>query len=105
MKITPTEDRIVIDPVQLTEEKRGLLFIPSTAQEVPTLGKVRLVGPGRYENGQFVPMRIKVGQHVLFAKFSGTIVNIHGTELKIIHEPDVLAIVDMEGDEARIVDG
>jgi chaperonin GroES len=91
LKIQPLEDRVVIFPDDETETMRGGLYIPDTAKEKPTQGEVLAVGPGRVEKGQRVPMDLKVGDKVLYGKYSGTNITLDGEEVVIIKASDVLA--------------
>jgi len=86
---TPFEDRVVIVPSEDTETMRGGLYIPDTAKEKPTQGEVIAVGPGRMEKGVRVPMEVKVGDKVLYGKYSGQNVTIDGTEVVICKVSDL----------------
>jgi chaperonin GroES len=90
-KIQPLEDRVVILPAEEAESMRGGLYIPDTAKEKPTQGEVVAVGPGRIEKGTRVPIDIKVGDQVIYGKYSGTPYTIDGEEYVIIKASDVLA--------------
>jgi len=90
-RITPLEDRVVILPSDETESMRGGLYIPDTAKEKPTQGEVIAVGPGRYEKGVRVPLDLKVGDTVLYGKYSGTAFTIDGDEVMIVKASEVLA--------------
>ena len=90
-KITPLEDRVVILPTDEAETMRGGLYIPDTAKEKPTQGEVIAVGPGRFEKGARVPVDLKVGDKVIYGKYSGTPYTIDGDEVMIIKASDVLA--------------
>lgn len=90
-KIQPLEDRVVIMPDEEGETMRGGLYIPDTAKEKPTQGEVIAVGPGRFEKGARVPMDLKVGDKVLYGKYSGTNITLGGDEVVIIKASDVLA--------------
>ncbi len=90
-KITPLEDRVVIMPTDEAESMRGGLYIPDTAKEKPTQGEVLAVGPGRFEKGARVPLDLKVGDTVIYGKYSGTAFTIDGKEVMIIKASDVLA--------------
>ena len=92
-KVTPLADRVVIKALEETEQTRGGLFIPDTAKEKPQQGEVVAVGPGKYEDGKLVPMGVKVGDKVLYGKYSGTEVTIDGDALLILRESDVLAVI------------
>jgi chaperonin GroES len=91
LKIYPLEDRVVIAPADEAESMRGGLYIPDTAKEKPTQGEVIAVGPGRYERGARVPVDVKVGDQVIYGKYSGTIYTHEGEEYVIIKSGDVLA--------------
>jgi chaperonin GroES len=89
--IQPLEDRVVIMPSDDTEEMRGGLYIPDTAKEKPTQGKVIAVGPGRVEKGERVPMDVAVGDRVIYGKYSGTQFQLGDDEVIIIKTSDILA--------------
>ena len=91
IKIQPLEDRVVIMPSDEAEAMRGGLYIPDTAKEKPTQGEVIAVGPGRYEKGERVPVDLKVGDKVIYGKYSGTPFTVEGDEVIIIKAGDVLA--------------
>ncbi len=95
VKVQPLSDRVVVEPLEETEEMRGGLYIPDTAKEKPQQGTVIAVGPGRIsDEGERIPVELKEGQRVLYGKYSGTEVTIDGQDLLIIKESDVLAIID-----------
>jgi chaperonin GroES len=91
LKIHPLEDRVVIAPADETESMRGGLYIPDTAKAKPTQGEVIAVGPGRFEKGARVPVDVKVGDLVIYGKYSGTPYTFDGDEYVIIKASDVLA--------------
>ena len=93
-KVAPLSDRVVVKAMEETEQMRGGLYIPDTAKEKPQQGEVIAVGPGRTEDGKRVPMEVKAGDKVLYGKYSGTEVTIDGTQLLILRESDILAIVN-----------
>jgi chaperonin GroES len=93
MKVNPLADRVVIRPLEEAEQMRGGLYIPDTAKEKPQQGEIVAVGPGRFEKSERVPMELKVGQRVLYGKYSGTEVTIEDEEYLIIKESDVLAVI------------
>jgi len=93
VKIQPLADRVVIKPLEETEQMKGGLYIPDTAKEKPMQGEIIAVGAGRVEKGDRVPMELKVGNKVLFGKYSGTEVKLDDEELLIIKESDVLAVI------------
>jgi chaperonin GroES len=85
----PFEDRVVILPSEEMETMRGGLYIPDTAKEKPTQGEVIAVGPGRIEKGDRIPMEVRVGDKVIYGKYSGQNVTIDGTEVVIIKVTDL----------------
>ncbi|MFN8651051.1 MAG: co-chaperone GroES [Gemmatimonadales bacterium] len=91
LKIQPLEDRVVIIPDDEGETMRGGLYIPDTAKEKPTQGEILAVGPGRVEKGERVPVDVKVGDKVLYGKYSGTNITIEGEEVVILKVSDILA--------------
>lgn len=91
LKILPLADRVAIRPMEETREMRGGLYIPDTAKEKPIQGEVIAVGPGRREKGEAVPMELKVGDRVVYGKYSGTQVELEGEEIILIKEADVIA--------------
>jgi len=93
VKIGPLVDRLVIRSLEDPEQTRGGLFIPETAKEKPQRGEIVAVGPGRFDEGKRVPMDVKVGDKVLYGKYSGTEVAIDGEQLLILRESDVLAVI------------
>jgi len=95
VSITPMADRVVVEPIEETEEMRGGLYIPDTAKEKPQQGSVMAVGPGRLnDDGERIPMEVKTGDRVLYGKYAGTEVTIEGNTYLIVKEGDVLAIFD-----------
>jgi chaperonin GroES len=92
-KVSPLADRVVIKAMEESEQMRGGLYIPDTAKEKPQQGEIIAVGPGKYEDGKLVPMGVKVGDKVLYGKYSGTEVTIEGDALLILRESDVLAVI------------
>ena len=94
MAFRPLHDRILVRRVEVDERTAGGIIIPDTAQEKPSQGEVIAVGPGgRDEAGKLIPIDIKVGDRVLFGKWSGTEVKIDGQDLLIMKESDVLGIL------------
>jgi chaperonin GroES len=91
VNVAPLADRVMVKSLEGNEQTRGGLFIPDTAKEKPQEGEILAVGPGRFEDGKRVPMELKVGDKVLFGKYSGTEVTIDGEPLLILRESDVLA--------------
>jgi chaperonin GroES len=93
MAIKPLGDRVLVEPKKDSEEKIGSLYVPDTAKEKPQEGKVVEIGSGKYEDGKLVPLEVKVGDSVLYGKYSGTEIKQNGHELLIIRESDILAVV------------
>ncbi len=93
IKIDPLADRVVVRSLEETEQTRGGLFIPDTAKEKPQQGEIIAVGPGRFEKDKRVPMDVKVGDRVLYGKYSGTEVTLDGEQVLILKESDILAVV------------
>jgi chaperonin GroES len=95
LKLRPLGDRVVVEPLEQEERTESGLFIPETAKEKPQRGKVIAIGDGRRDDdGNRVPMDVKVGETVLFAKYGGTEVKIDSQKLLILKETDILAVVD-----------
>lgn len=93
-QLRPLADRVVIKPLEETEEMRGGLYIPDTAKEKPQQGEVVAVGPGRVtDEGERIPPDVKEGDRVLYGKYSGTEVSVGGEQYLILRESDVLATV------------
>jgi chaperonin GroES len=93
VKVSPLADRVVVKALDDGEQMRGGLYIPDTAKEKPQQGAIVAVGPGRFEKDKRVPMDVKVGDKVLYGKYSGNEVTIDGEQLLIIRESDVLAVI------------
>ncbi len=97
LNLRPLADRLVVEPVEEEEQTfaGGKLVLPETAKEKPQKGLVLASGPGRLdEDGERVAMEVKVGDHVLYAKYAGTEVKIDGKKLLILKESDILAVVE-----------
>ena len=95
MKFRPLHDRVVVKRIDAEEKSKGGIIIPDTAQEKPSQGEVIAVGPGgRDEAGKLIPIDIKVGERILFGKWSGTEVKIDGVEYLIMKESDVVGVID-----------
>lgn len=93
MNLQPLEDRIVVRPAEAEEKTASGLVIPDTAKEKPQQGEVLAVGPGRRaDNGELIPMDVKVGDKVVYSKYGGTEITIDGEDLLILAARDVLAI-------------
>ena len=92
-KLRPLQDRVVIRRVKEEEKSAGGIIIPDTAKEKPQQGEIVAVGPGRFEKDKRVPMDVKVGDKVLYGKYSGTEVTIDNEQFLILRESDVLAVI------------
>lgn len=94
LQLKPLADRVVVKKLDADEKTAGGIVLPDTAKEKPQQGEVLAIGPGKFdEKGNRQPMEVKVGEKVLFAKYSGTEVKIEGTEYLILAERDILAII------------
>jgi chaperonin GroES len=95
ISLKPLGNRVVVEPVEQDEVTPGGIVLPETAKEKPQKGKVLSVGPGeRDDNGKYIPMDVKAGDTVLYAKYSGTEIKLDGKKLLILRETDLLAIVE-----------
>lgn len=95
MRFRPLHDRVVVRRVTSDEKTAGGIIIPDTAKEKPQEGEVLAVGPGgRDETGKLIPIDVKVGDLVLFGKWSGTEVKIDGEEVLIMKESDILGVME-----------
>jgi chaperonin GroES len=94
MKMKPLADRVVIKPSPADERTKGGIILPDTAKEKPVVGEVVAIGPGKVsDDGKNVPMEVKVGDKVLYGKYSGTEVTYEGDEYLIMREADIFAVV------------
>ncbi len=95
MKLKPLGDRVVLKLVEQEEKTRGGILLPDTAKEKPQKGEVLAVGTGKVlDSGEKVPLDVKAGDRVIFARYSGTEVKVEGEEYLIVSERDILAVVD-----------
>ena len=95
MKLTPLQDRILVQRVEEETKTKGGIIIPDTAKEKPAEGKVIAAGNGKVgEDGKRVALEVKKGDRILFGKYSGTEVKIEGEEYLIMREDDVLGVID-----------
>jgi len=96
LKLRPLADRLVVEPLEQEERTAGGLYIPETAKEKPQQGKVLAVGPGAYKenSSERIPVDVKKGDKILFAKYAGSDIKLNGSELKILRESDVLAVIE-----------
>jgi chaperonin GroES len=94
MKVRPLHDRMLVRRIEEKETAKGGIIIPDTAKEKPMQGKVLAVGNGRVlENGKKLPLDVKVGDRILFGKYSGTEIKIDGEEVLVVREDEVLAVM------------
>jgi chaperonin GroES len=102
MKFRPLHDRVVVKRIEAEQKSAGGIIIPDTAQEKPQQGEVVAVGPGgRDEAGKLIPIDVKVGDRVLFGKWSGTEVKIDGVELLIMKESDIMGVLADEATRSK----
>jgi chaperonin GroES len=95
MKIRPLQDRVIVQRVQEEERTKGGIIIPDTAKEKPQEGKVVAVGKGKVnDDGKLIPLDVKVGDRILFGKYSGSEVKLEGEELLIMREDDILGVLE-----------
>jgi chaperonin GroES len=93
-KFRPLHDRVVVKRIEAEEKSAGGIIIPDTAKEKPQQGQVTAVGPGgRDDSGKLIPIDVKVGDKVLFGKWSGTEVKLDGEELLIMKESDIMGVL------------
>ena len=94
-KLKPLGGRVIVEPIEQEDITAGGIILPETAKEKPQEGKILAAGPGdRDEDGKYIPMEVKVGDKVLYAKYSGTEVKVDGRKLLILRESDILAMVE-----------
>jgi chaperonin GroES len=95
MKFRPLHDRVLVERVESEEKTAGGIILPDSAKEKPQQGKIIAVGEGkRAEDGKLIPLQLKVGDSILFGKYSGSEIKIEGIEYLIMREEDVLGIVE-----------
>lgn len=95
MKIRPLGDRVIVKSTEEKEVKKGGIIIPDTAKEKPQEGEVIAVGPGKVdETGKKIPMDVKAGDKILYGKYSGTEIKIDDKEYLIMHQEDILGIIE-----------
>jgi chaperonin GroES len=93
MKVKPLHDKVVVKPLAAEEKTASGIVIPDTAKEKPAQGEVIAIGPGKVHHGTTIPMQVKVGDKVLYSKYSPQEVKIGGEELLIISEEEILAVI------------
>jgi chaperonin GroES len=95
VRLRPLGDRVIVRPIEKKDEIRGGLIIPDTAKEKPQEGEIIAAGKGKIgEDGKLIPMDVKAGDKILYGKYSGTEVKLDGQELLIMHQDDILGIVE-----------
>jgi len=95
MKIRPLHDRVLVKRIEEETKTKGGIIIPDTAKEKPIKGEVIAVGEGRVlDNGQKVPVSVKVGDKIIFSKYAGTEIKIEGEEHLIMREDDILGVIE-----------
>ena len=95
MKIRPLQDRVIVKRIAEEEKTKGGIIIPDTAKEKPQEGKIIAVGKGKpNENGKVIPLDVKVGDRILFGKYSGSEIKIDGEEHLIMREEDILGVIE-----------
>jgi len=94
MNVKPLGDRVIIQPFEGLEKTKGGILIPDTAKEKPQEGKIVAVGTGKKtDDGKVIPLSVKVGDKVLYGKYSGTNITIDGEEYLIVREEEIVAII------------
>ncbi|MER8592797.1 MULTISPECIES: co-chaperone GroES [unclassified Mesorhizobium] len=102
MAFRPLHDRILVRRIEVDEKTAGGIIIPDTAKEKPQEGEVIAAGPGaRDDSGQLQPLDVKVGDRILFGKWSGTEIKLNGEDLLIMKESDVLGVIEATGEMKR----
>ncbi len=95
MNLKPLGDRVIVKPMEAEEKTKGGIILPDTAKEKPIEGTVVATGPGKVsDDGKAIKMEVKVGDKVLYGKYSGTEVNVEGEEYLIMRESDIFAIIE-----------
>jgi len=95
IKLKPLGDRVLVEPVEEKETKKGGIIIPDTAKEKPTEGIVRALGTGKTDDdGKKIPFEVKVGDRVLVSKYGGTEIKLDGKEFKILNSDDLLGVIE-----------
>ena len=95
VKIRPLGDRVLVKPLDKEKQERGGLIIPDTAKEKPQEGEIVAAGKGKTtDEGKLIPIEVKVGDRILYGKYSGTEIKIDGDEYLIMHQDDILGILE-----------
>ncbi len=91
-KLQPLADRVLVKPIEKEEKTKSGIYLPDTAKEKPQEGEIMAVGPGKMtDDGKRIPMDLKVGDRVIYAKYGGTEIKVDDEELMILRESDILA--------------
>ena len=97
MNLRPLGDRVVVKPMEQVEVKRGGIIIPDTAKEKPVEGEIIAVGKGKIaDDGKLIPMEVKPGDRILYGKYSGTEIKLDEEEYLIMHQEDILGVLDKQ---------
>lgn len=95
VKIRPLGDRVLVKPLEKEKQERGGLIIPDTAKEKPQEGEIIAAGKGKTsDDGKLIPMDVKAGDKILYGKYSGTEIKIDGDEYLIMHQDDILGVLE-----------
>ena len=95
MKLRPLDDRVVLEPLDAQDKTSGGIYLPDTAKEKPQIGKIIAAGPGKLlDDGKRNPMSVKPGDDVIYGKYTGNDVEVEGKKVVILHESDLLGIVE-----------
>src|SRR6266702_6605750 len=95
VNVRPLGDRVLVEPAEEKEVKKGGIIIPDTAKEKPTEGVIRALGTGKTDdNGKKIAFEVKVGDRVLVSKYGGTEIKLDGKEYKILNSDDILAVIE-----------
>jgi len=95
MKIRPLHDRVIVKRIEEERKSAGGIVIPDTAAEKPEQGEILAVGKGKKDDkGKLIPVDVKVGDRVLFGKYSGQTVRVKGDELLVMHEEDIMGVIE-----------
>ena len=92
-KVQPLSDRVLLKPLEAEEKTKGGIILPDTAKEKPQEGEIIAVGKGKVEDGKRIELEVKVGDKVLYGKYSGTEIKVNGEDHLIVKEEDILAII------------
>jgi chaperonin GroES len=94
MQLKPLADRVVVKPAELESKTKSGIIIPDTAKEKSQKGKVLAVGPGFYQNGNLIPLSLKIGDVVLYKEYGGDEIKLEGEEVMILKADDILAVIE-----------